>query len=461
MGNARLPALIAACLLSCGHTSSSPAGPTPPYRVANGQIVDASGRTLVLRGANVAGAQKLPPHIASFTKDDYARLRDVYGFDSMRFILTWSAVEPAKGAYDDHYLDQVAERVGWAKDLGLLVVLDMHQDLYGEGFAGGDGAPRWACDAARYAAFKPTDPWFFGYLDPNVEACVDALYDGDTAGRFAAMWAHVAKRLAGLDAVLGFDPLNEPHWGSYSILAFEEERLAPFYEQVIRAVRAEAPSWLVFAEPSGSRNVGYPTHLPKLPFDGVVYAPHSYDNDAESGKPFDASRRQAVLDDVATLRGEADAMGAALWIGEYGGRSENPGIVPYMDAEYDAMAAVGTGGQYWAFDEDTHGYALLDDDGTAKDVLAGVIARPYPSRVAGALTSYEYDDASGVFAVHYRPDRAVTTPTEIVVPARAYPNGVAVDCAGCAVETAPGLVRVKTPPPGDAVTVTVAPQPGR
>lgn len=458
MGNARFAALIAiGGLLSCGHSSSAPAGPPPPYRVERGAILDASGRTLVLRGANVAGSQKLAPHIATFTKDDYQRLRDTYGFDSMRFLLTWSGVEPTKGVYDEHYLDLVAERMQWAKDLGMLVVLDMHQDLYGDGFAGGDGAPKWVCDDARYAAFKPTDPWFFGYLDPNVEACVDALYDGDTAARFAAMWAHVAKRLAGEAAVIGFDPLNEPHWGSYSILAFEEERLAPFYEQVIKAVRAEAPAWLVFAEPSGSRNVGYPSNLPKLPFDGVVYAPHSYDNDSESGKPFDPARRQAILDYLATLRREADSMGAALWVGEYGGRSSNPGITPYMDAEYDAMAAVSAGSSYWAFDDDTNGYALWNDDGSEKKELADVIARPYPSRIAGALTGFDYDDATHVLTVRYAPDRKVTTPTELVVPGRAYPNGVTVDCGGCQTEVIPGLVRITTPPSGDAAVVTVKP----
>ena len=47
----------------------------------------------------------------------------------------------------------------------------MHQDVYGEGF-GFDGAPRWTCDAARYAAFVPRTPWFLSTLDPNVMACV-------------------------------------------------------------------------------------------------------------------------------------------------------------------------------------------------------------------------------------------------------------------------------------------------
>jgi endoglycosylceramidase len=453
-------AVCAAALVSCGDEGGDGGGPPPPYRVERGAILDASGRALVLRGANVAGSQKQAPHIAAFGRADYARLRDVYGFDSMRFIMTWSAVEPAKGVYDDAYLDAVAERIGWARDLGMLVVLDMHQDLYGEGFAGGDGAPRWACDEARYAAFQPTDPWFFGYLDPNVIACVDALYaeGGEARARFVEAWRHVARRLARDEGIIGFDPLNEPNWGSYSVLDFEADKLAPFYAEVIRAVRAEAPGWLVFAEPSGSRNVGYPSHLPALPFDGVVYAPHSYDAQAEQGEGFDPSRRPAILQYVKDLRAEADAMGAALWIGEYGGMADRAGISAYMDAEYDAAAAVGAGSAYWAFDAEDGGYSLLAADGSTKEELADAIARPYPSRVAGALSSFDFDEASSVLAVRYTPDRGVTTPTEIVVPARAYPNGVAVECGGCDAEIAPGLVRLRTAPNGDAVTVTVRPR---
>jgi hypothetical protein len=46
-------------------------------------------------------------------------------------------------------------------------------------------------------------------------------------------------------------------------------------------------------------------------------------------------------------------------------------------------------------------------------------------------------------------------PTEIRVPARVYPRGVMVECGGCTVEETPGLVRLRTPPPGNPVTVTL------
>jgi len=76
--------------------------------------------------------------------------------NSIRFLMTWAAIEPQKGVYDDAYLDAVATRIEWAKAANLLVVLDMHDDVYGEGFVkgGGDGAPMWTCDASNYASFR-------------------------------------------------------------------------------------------------------------------------------------------------------------------------------------------------------------------------------------------------------------------------------------------------------------------
>lgn len=453
-------ALLALCACTESFPREQTTTPPPPvasapqgWHVEGGAIRDPSGRAVILRGVNLANAHKQKPYFSDVGPADYLALRQTYGFTVLRFLVTWAAIEPQKGVYDEAYLDEVAKRMAWAKDAGLLVVVDMHQDLYGEGFEGGDGAPRWTCDESRYAAFVPTEPWFFGSQDPNVQACVDRFYEpGEVRTHFVAAWRHVARRLRAEPAVIGFDPLNEPYWGTFSILAFEEEKLAPFYVEVAKAVREEAPGWLFFAEPSASRNVGYPTRLPKLPLDNVVYAPHSYDVDAESGKGFDAARREALLGKLRELRAEADGMGAALFIGEYGGNADAPGIVPYMDAQFDGIGAAAAGSAYWAFDKD-HGYGFLRADGSEKKNLADVLTRPYPSRVAGKLVAYEVDDATGAATIRYQSDPSIYEPTEIIVPPRSFPD-VAVDCAGCEVVTAPGLVRVAKVPAGD-VTVVV------
>ncbi len=450
----------AGALAAAACSPSSPAAGGPPgWHVAGGALRDPQGRTVVLRGANVSGMNKQKPYLDFQQQADFDRMRQDWGMNSMRFLLVWAAVEPQEGVYDDAYLDAVGQRLTWAEQAGVLAVLDMHQDLFGEGFAGGDGAPLWACDASRYAAFTPTDPWFYGYLDPNVGYCVDQVYvNAKLQDDYVAMWRHVAERLSSHANVVGFDPMNEPAWGTYAMNAYEADRLQPFYERVVPAVRAAAPSWVAFLEPGASRNLGQPTRLAPFPFADVVYAPHSYDRDAESGAAFDPSHRQSVLDNAAALRAEATMLGAALWVGEYGAPSGEANVSDYMNAECDAFAAVGAGSAYWDFSKNDTGYGLLDAAGNEKPALLGAIVRPYPARVAGDLQSYAYDAGTRTLTVTYVPDAAVTAPTEIVVPPRVYPGGVTVDCGGCTSDTEPGWVHVRTPPAASPAVVTVRPR---
>ena len=196
-------------------------GDPPGWTVAGGFLRDPEGRVVILRGVNLSGRHKLPPYLDFHGPDDYRRLRDDWGMNAIRFLVTWSAIEPVDGVHDPAFLDEVAERIGWAEDAGLLVFLDMHQDLYGEGFAGGDGAPRWSCDPARYSAFTPRTPWFFGYLDGNVTACFDALWtDAHLHDHYAALWGALARlpererEVVRLRYGLGGDPVSTTQVGA-------------------------------------------------------------------------------------------------------------------------------------------------------------------------------------------------------------------------------------------------------
>lgn len=454
-------ALIVTLTIMGASCDSRPLPDAPPkarpttWHVEGNALRDPSGRTVVLRGVNLSGAHKQKPYFNDFGPADYARVRSEWGLSSARFLMTWAAIEPTKGGYDDAYLGELEKRMQWARDAGLWVILDMHQDLYGEGFLGGDGAPPWTCDDAKYKAFEPGNPWFFGYLDQNLISCFDTLWtNADTRSHLVEAWRRVAKRLARFDNILGVDPLNEPHWGSHPVDQFEKDRLVPFYEDVTRAVRESAPHWIIFAEPSSARNLGFEAKLPKLSVDNVVYAPHAYDPTAESGGGFDASRRDSYMIKVADLRAEADALGQALFLGEYGGPADKPGIVPYMTAAFDAAGLAAASSAYWAYDKDD-GYAILGKDGAEKKDLVDTLVRPYPERTAGKLLSYAYDAATKTATVRLEADATIDAPTEIVTPARIYPSGVAVECGGCEVETTPGLVRLRKV---TASVVTVRPK---
>jgi endoglycosylceramidase len=440
------PAPLASLLLLTSACSSDPAPASQAstdagragWHVAGGALRDPEGRAVMLRGANVSGANKNEPYFDFHREADLARMRD-WGMRSMRFLVIWAAIEPAKGAYDVAYLDAVAERMSWARQAGITVVLDMHQDLYGEGFSG-DGAPRWTCDESHYKAYVPSSgAWFLNYLNPEMIACYDHFWQSDELkSHYAEAWRRLAARLAGYDdVIIGFDPMNEPYWGSQSMLAFEAATLQPFYEEVVAAVRAERPGWVAFTEPASSRNLGVPTGLTPFSFGDVVYSPHSYDRDAEGGKGFDPSHRAAVLANFESLAGEASSLGAALWVGEYGGMAASPGIGEYMTAEYDGMAAVNAGSAYWDYGKGG-GYSFLDADGTERPALVAALVRPWAERVAGTPVSQAFDAKTSAYTLRFRPDPAVAAPTILAVPDRLYPNGVRVECGGCAVTRAPG-----------------------
>jgi endoglycosylceramidase len=443
---ARFAFALAFLLLWAG-CSAPPSG----WHVSDGFLRAADGRATLLRGANFTGTQKSAPYLDPAGADELTTLHDAFGFGALRFVMTWAAIEPTRGQYDDAYLDQVAQRMDWAQAAGLSVILDMHEDIYGEGF-GFDGAPPWTCDASHYSAFVPQTPWYLNSLDPNVIACVDGFWTSDDLQQhFIAAWTHVAARLHDAPAVVGFDVLNEPEWGSYSIFDFEADRLAPLYKKVVAAVRAHAPGWVAFLEPSSSRNEGIPTGLTRFDFRDVVYSPHSYDSAAEGSGTFDPSRRQAILDYGAKLVDEAHALDAALWIGEYGGVPGNAGYDDYMQAEYDAQGAAAAGATYWDASRSSGGYGLFDDSGTVKPDAVAAIARPWPERVAGDPTSFAWDGT--MFTLQYVARGAL--PTEIRVPPSVFPSGYSVSCGGCtATQDADGVTLTGVAPGPTTVALT-------
>lgn len=460
IGLRAIPLSLFVVLTACSSAEAPvpPAPPPPAWHVAGGALRDPEGRTAVLRGFNLAGSHKYKPYFGFHQAADYARVRKDWGMGSVRFVITWAAIEPEKGMIDTAYLDELEKRIGWAEDAGLAVVLDMHQDLYGEGFekGGGDGAPKWTCDQKYYDAFKPTDPWALAYFDPNVQHCIDALYmDSDLQEHFIGAWTKVAERLVHRPNVVGFDVLNEPGWGTSSLVHYEHDVLEPLYEKVVPRVRAVAPAWVAFLEPGGSRNAGVPTSLVPFSFDNVVYAPHSYDINAEGMTGFNPMDRDGVIMNIQSLADDARMLGTGLWIGEYGGIVSLPGIVEYMTADYDGAGAIGAGTEYWSYDE-ADGFGFLTPDGKEKADLIKTVVRPFPERVAGELHSYAFDAATNALSVVMTPDAAITAPTVISVPPRLAPNGVTVDCGGCTVTPSGGLIALSKLAAGKQ-TITVRP----
>ena len=251
--------------------------PLTPLHTHGTCFMDAGGRQIVLRGLNLGGDSKVPwpnggtqhpndfadhrevsfvgrPFLLSDADQHFSRIRD-WGFNCLRLLTTWEAVEHAgPGQYDIAYLDHLQEICRKAGDYGLYVFIDFHQDAWSR-MSGGDGAPGWTFEAVgldfsrfgpagaahvmqqRYdydsaghaQDIYPSMSWAQNYRMPanaimwtlfwgSKHITPDFLIDGIAASDYLqahllGAMAQVAARVAGMPHVIGFDSMNEPGLG--------------------------------------------------------------------------------------------------------------------------------------------------------------------------------------------------------------------------------------------------------
>lgn len=114
---------------------------------------DGNNREVTLHGINVAGDAKLPSHPdqpshepSRFFEGDsvsfvgrpftveaasshFARLAG-WGFNTIRYIFTWEAIEAAgPGKYDEEWIQHTISVLRVAKEYGFYVFMDPHQDV--------------------------------------------------------------------------------------------------------------------------------------------------------------------------------------------------------------------------------------------------------------------------------------------------------------------------------------------
>jgi endoglycosylceramidase len=375
-----------------------------PLSIRCGALVDDEGRQVWLHGVNARvqglfdvtfddGRVPLEP-IPDFGAADATNIRSL-GLNAIRLPINWSGLEPTEtGGFSAPYLERIAQIVGLARDAGLFVMLDLHQDAYSKEI-GEDGAPYWAISPAPPERLQgPLNDLEARRLSKPVKDAFETFFGPSAEGirlraRFAKAAARVASRFATEPAVVGLELFNEP--------LGTDEQLAAFHAEVLAEVRLAAPKKLVFFEPSALRNLTDRASLPARPLGpGTVYAPHVYTL-AFTGTPSSiaAMSKETLRASNENARLEADAWQAPLVIGEFGFSPTSPAFTDYVAWQSELQDEVRASSFFWVWKETSQGswgvYDLVGTKWEERPAVVNALTRLRLERVAGRLGRVGYD----------------------------------------------------------------------
>jgi hypothetical protein len=257
---------------------------------------DPYGRYVMFRGVNFGARSKLPPYLpisplkARMISSDELKseiesvakeldLMKELGFNVVRFLLSWKAIEPRPNADLDRilpegeeYLKLVQQIVDELYSHNVLVLFDFHQDIAHE-VCGGDGFPDWTLAISKDVKkpekqVKNNKLWAASYqLNKLVKNTLYSFYHNDLTNdemklSHYPVRTHLEKTIGqtikffkntnggeGHPAILGVDVFNEPHPVGIDKYEFESNLLKQFYLNVFQEIRKYDDKIFVFVEP--------------------------------------------------------------------------------------------------------------------------------------------------------------------------------------------------------------------
>lgn len=431
-------------------------------------IADAKGRALQFHGFNVKTDN--PDSVTDALLDQAAER----GMDHLRLSIYWQLIEPTQGNYDAAYLASIVSAINRSAAHGIRVILDMHQDVYGEAFDS-TGAPTWATRTDGLP-FTPQATWLLNYLQPAVQRAFTHLYDdADLRQAQIDVWLKVVSQVQGLPGLLGYDLMNEPFGemlpGESLFQAaerVERDQLTPMYQRLTDAIANVDPAHWVFFEPPNLASLGVTTSLGRVTGPKVAIYPHMYDTSLESST-YDPNSDSYTYDPkffsdwANAITGYVQKYPMPMLVGEWGiAKPEAHSMDQFVRDSLATLDKVTSGWSMFNFC-DGSGYCPIDADGNDR-LNIGQIFEPYARAIAGAPTSSTYDFSTRQLEVTFR-DNAASGSTDIFLPAsRSYPDGWKVltsDAAGTWTESfdsATGVLSVTTAKDGGDHAICVVPK---
>ncbi len=217
---------------------AEPLSPGPLFTRGN-QIVDAAGVPQRLACVGWNGGNSAHPHLSGLDQVSYqATLSDMVrlGFNCTRVLTS------ARGVLDNtnDYLGLLDRVIDCAGTIGLRVIVDIHNDEGGHG------------ERDAWGTQPPNGLWY------DKGGASDGTDGGGNTGTisdadFEKAWTTMAARWKDKPAILGYDLINEPHyglttWGGYDGKPDSETDIRAMSIRVGNAIHAIDPRPLIIVE---------------------------------------------------------------------------------------------------------------------------------------------------------------------------------------------------------------------
>ena len=421
--------------------------------VDGNDFVDEFGRQRFFHGFNSVkkGYPWYPGELLNETK---LRLYRDWGFNVVRLGTMWAGVEPKRGRINDTYVSLLEEMVNALANVGMFVILDMHQDVISSFFGSYDGVPRWLIDLLPPSDHPypwPLDHvgeknWTVGYLTQAVGSAFQGIYDNVAGSRdhMARFWTIVAGVFKSHVNVLGYELINEPWAGDiYSdpMLLLPgiagSRNLQPLYDALNDAIRRVDAETLLFYEPvtwgvvvNGSCMGSGFSSVPGGPDfrNRSVFSYHYYcwildvSRQHQDYNFFDRAVCDNLLGPLVfdTAMSNVRRLGGAAFMTEFGlcdpdGRRNSTATV---ECEF-VISLAERSAQSWTYWDSS----FFDGGGNIRQNVVTTFARVYPQAVAGKLIRSVFNATTLVFRMRYVHDATIIEPTEIVIPRLHYLRG--------------------------------------
>jgi len=214
-------------------------------------------------------------HDSYITREDIHFIKTL-GLNSVRVPFNWRlfVVEGQPDVWAGPGFELLDRVIGWCKEAGLYVILDMH------------------CAPGGQTGDNIDDSWGYPFLFENPES----------QDRTIQLWRKIAERYRDETIVIGYDLLNEPIPHFYDQKKFNP-LLEPLYKRIVAGIREVDSNHIVFL--GGAQwDTNFGVFGP--PFDSrLAYTFHKYWCDTT----------QAMIDEYVTFRQKYDV---PLWMGESG-----------------------------------------------------------------------------------------------------------------------------------------------